>query len=89
MLEEKNLKNNVSKIIKKIFSGSVVADKMDKTIVVEVENVKLHRKYKKRYIITKKYKVHDEKNSYKIGDKVRFIECRPLSKTKRWRVLFN
>jgi len=79
--------NNV-KIIKRKFNGVVTSDKMDKTITVSVESVKLHPKYKKRYTVSKKYKVHDEKNLYKAGDKVGFLECRPLSKDKRWRVIY-
>ncbi len=75
--------------IKKTFSGLVASSKMDKTIVVVVENVKIHSKYKKRYIVTSRYKVHDEKNQFKEGDKVRFVECRPLSKEKRWRVIYS
>jgi small subunit ribosomal protein S17 len=74
---------------KRSFSGVVASDKMDKTIVVTVETVKIHPKYKKRYSESKRYKVHDEKNQYKEGDKVSFVECRPLSKDKRWRVLYN
>lgn len=74
-------------VMKKKFSGVVVSDKMDKTIVVEVDRVKMNQKYKKRYTVSKKYKVHDAKNQYKTGDKVMFIECRPLSKDKRWRVI--
>jgi small subunit ribosomal protein S17 len=73
-------------IIKK-FSGVVVSDKNDKTIVVKVETVKVHPKYKKRYVVSRRYKVHDEKNEHKVGDKVSFIECRPLSRDKRWRVI--
>lgn len=73
--------------IRKKFSGVVVSDKMDKTIVVKVDLVKQHPKYNKRYTSSKKYKVHDEKGTCKEGDKVSFIECRPLSKDKRWRVL--
>lgn len=73
-------------IIKK-FSGVVVSDKNDKTIVVKVETVKVHPKYKKRYVVSRRYKVHDEKNEHKVGDKVTFIECRPLSRDKRWRVI--
>ena len=69
------------------FSGVVVADKMDKTIVVKVETVKLHPKYHKRYTVSQRYKVHDETNQYHEGDKVTFVECRPLSRDKRWRVL--
>ncbi len=75
--------------VKKTFSGVVASDKMDKTIVVVVENVKIHSKYKKRYVVTSRYKVHDEKNQFKEGDKVTFVECRPLSKDKRWRVIYS
>jgi small subunit ribosomal protein S17 len=74
-------------IISRKFSGEVVSDKNDKTIVVKVESVKKHPKYQKRYVSSRRYKVHDEKNEYKVGDKVSFIECRPLSKDKRWRVI--
>lgn len=76
-------------VIKKKFSGTVVSDKMDKTIVVKVDRVAIHPKYKKRYTISKKYKVHDEKEQFSAGDVVSFIECRPLSKDKRWRVSYN
>ena len=67
--------------------GVVVSDKIDKTVVVAVNRLKLHPKYKKKYKVTKKYKVHDEKNEFHIGDKVTIVECRPLSKDKRWRVI--
>jgi small subunit ribosomal protein S17 len=77
-------KDNKQKNRKK-FEGTVVSDKMDKTIVVNVNIAKMHAKYKKRYVSSKKYKVHDEKNQYKTGDKVVFAECRPISKDKRWR----
>jgi len=79
--------NTVTAPIHRKFSGVVVSDKMDKTITVKVEQVKIHPKYKKRYIVNTKYKVHDEKNQYKTGDKVNFVECRPLSRDKRWRVV--
>lgn len=74
-------------IIRKRFSGVVVSDKSDKTIVVKVDTVKIHPKYKKRYTISRKYKVHDENNEFRAGDKVSFVECRPLSRDKRWRVV--
>lgn len=74
-------------IIQRKFNGVVVSDKNDKTIIVKVESVKKHPKYQKRYVVSRRYKVHDEKNEYKVGDKVSFIECRPLSKDKRWRVI--
>jgi small subunit ribosomal protein S17 len=74
-------------IIRRRFSGLVVANNSDKTIVVKVDSVKVHPKYRKRYTVSRKYQVHDEGNKYKAGDKVDFIECRPLSRTKRWRVV--
>ena len=64
--------------------GDVVSDKMDKTIVVAIENRSPHPKYGKIVVRTKKYKVHDAENQGKIGDRVRIRETRPLSKTKRW-----
>ncbi len=66
--------------------GEVVSDKMDKTVVVAIENRSPHPKYGKIVVRTKKYKVHDEENQCKIGDRVRIRETRPLSKTKRWMV---
>ena len=66
--------------------GDVVSDKMDKTIVVAIENRSPHPKYGKIVVRTKKYKVHDEENKCKTGDRVRIKETRPLSKTKRWTV---
>ncbi|MEL6495716.1 MAG: 30S ribosomal protein S17 [Cyanobacteria bacterium J06623_7] len=66
--------------------GDVVSDKMDKTIVVAIENRSPHPKYGKIVVRTKKYKVHDAENQCKIGDRVRIQETRPLSKTKRWKV---
>lgn len=82
-MEDKKIKT-----IKRKFSGVVVGDKMDKTRVVSVVSVKVHPVYKKRYKASKKYKVHDERNLYKTGDKVVFIECRPLSKDKKWRMIY-
>ncbi|MBI2645212.1 30S ribosomal protein S17 [Candidatus Uhrbacteria bacterium] len=71
----------------RIFQGVVVSDKMQKTIVVKVERLVMHPKYKKRYHVSRRYKVHDEKNEYHMGDRVMFCETRPLSKDKRWRVI--
>lgn len=81
------LKPTAAKKISKRFSGVVVSNKNDKTVVVKVETVKKHPKYLKRYVVSRRYKVHDEKNEYRIGDKVVFVECRPLSRDKRWRVI--
>ena len=64
--------------------GQVVSTKMEKTIVVEVEMRKAHRKYKRVIRSTKKFYAHDEQNSAKLGDMVRIRETRPLSKLKRW-----
>jgi small subunit ribosomal protein S17 len=66
--------------------GKVVSDKMDKTVVVEVERRVAHPLYKKIVRHTKKYVAHDESNALKIGDLVRIRECRPLSKRKCWEV---
>ena len=72
---------------KRKLKGIVVSDKMQKTVVVRVERIKAHPKYKRRYKINKNYKAHDEKQVYKIGDRVIIEECRPLSKHKTWRVI--
>jgi small subunit ribosomal protein S17 len=66
--------------------GVVVSDKMDKTVVVAVENRAPHPKYGKIVVKTRRYKVHDEDNSCHRGDRVRILETRPLSRTKRWTV---
>ncbi|NGZ78067.1 30S ribosomal protein S17 [Saccharibacillus alkalitolerans] len=71
---------------RKVLVGKVVSDKMDKTIVVAVETYKKHDLYHKRIKSTKKFKAHDENNEAKIGDTVRIVETRPLSKDKRWRL---
>lgn len=70
--------------IKRSLNGTVVSDKMDKSIVVSVERKFAHSKYKKQIKRTTKYKAHDEKNVAKVGDMVSIQECRPLSKDKRW-----
>lgn len=67
--------------------GLVVSDKMDKTVVVAVENRTAHPKYGKIVVRTKRYKAHDEENKCKQGDRVRIQETRPLSRTKCWTVL--
>jgi small subunit ribosomal protein S17 len=64
--------------------GLVVSDKMDKTVVVAVENRAPHPKYRKIVVRTKRYKAHDEENKCQVGDRVRIRESRPLSRTKRW-----
>ena len=72
---------------RKIREGLVVSDKMDKTVVVAVEDRVKHRLYGKVIRRTTKYKAHDEANACGVGDRVRLMETRPLSATKRWRVV--
>jgi small subunit ribosomal protein S17 len=81
MLEAKNTVN------RKIVSGTVVSNKMDKTAVVQSQRKFAHPVYKKFVSRRVKYKVHDEKNTLDIGDVVRIVETRPLSRGKRWRLL--
>ncbi|MDR2965244.1 MAG: 30S ribosomal protein S17 [Treponema sp.] len=71
----------------KEFIGTVKSNKMEKTIVVSVETLTLHPLYKKYVKRLKKVKAHDEKNEAKIGDRVRVIECRPISKEKCWKLV--
>lgn len=71
----------------KILTGTVVSDKMDKTVVVSVTRFVKHAKYKKFLKITKKFKAHDETNAHKVGDTVSLRETRPLSKDKRFEVV--
>ena len=79
MTEERNQR--------KVYTGRVVSDKMDKTVTVVVETYKKHSLYGKRVKYSKKFKAHDELNEAKIGDVVRIMETRPLSATKRFRLL--
>ena len=78
-MEERNLR--------KVMIGTVVSDKMDKTVVVAVETSVRHKVYKKTVKRTYKLKAHDEENVCQVGDKVKVMETRPLSKDKRWRVV--
>ncbi|MCI8856317.1 MAG: 30S ribosomal protein S17 [Clostridiaceae bacterium] len=73
--------------LRKTRTGKVVSDKMDKTIVVAIEDSVQHPLYKKVIKRTYKLKAHDEKNECRIGDKVKVMETRPLSKDKRWRLV--
>lgn len=72
---------------RKVYTGRVVSDKMEKTITVLVETYKFHPLYGKRVKYSKKFKTHDENNTAKIGDVVRIMETRPQSKTKRFRLI--
>lgn len=69
---------------RRLMVGVVVSDKMDKTVVVKVDRLVKHPLYNKYIKRSVKYKVHDEKNSCNMGDRVQIIECRPMSKDKRW-----
>lgn len=78
---------NTEKTNKRIREGYVTSDKMDKSIIVEVTRLMQHAKFKKVIRNKVKYTAHDEKNEAKIGDKVQIMESRPISKTKRWKLL--
>lgn len=77
---EKNKKNRILK-------GVVVSDKMQKTVIVEITRLTKNPKYKKYYKTTKRFKAHDEKSEYHVGDKVLIQETRPMSKEKSWQVM--
>ena len=72
---------------KRQLKGKIISDKMVKTVVVEVERIKMHPKYKKRFKSHKKYKAHVEGGDYKVNDFVIIEECNPISKDKKWRVI--
>ena len=67
--------------------GTIISNKMAKTVVVRVGSLKKHEKYQKFYKVSKKYKAHDDKGEYKVGDVVMIQETRPMSKEKRWKVI--
>ena len=87
MTEGKGVTTQSERGFRKTREGLVVSDKMDKTVVVAVEDRVQHPLYKKTLRRTNKLKAHDEQNSCGIGDRVRIMETRPLSATKRWRVV--
>lgn len=78
---EKEAKKNIREFV------GLVVSVAQKTVVAKVDRFKTNAKYKKQYKVSKKYHVHDEKGLAQVGDKVRFIECRPISKTKNWRLV--
>jgi small subunit ribosomal protein S17 len=77
-----NFKKNYRKL-----EGVVISNKMNKTVVVKVDRNVVHPKYHKRYVRSRRYKCHDAKNQYKVGERVILVECRPYSKEKRWRII--
>ena len=87
MAEMTNAESTTERNARKSRTGLVVSDKMDKTVVVAIERRVPHPVYGKMVTRTKRLKAHDEENSAKVGDTVRIVETRPLSKDKRWRLV--
>lgn len=83
-MEKKTEQNKI--LFKK--KGKVVRDKMDKTIVISVVSFETHPKYKKKYKVTKRYKAHDPENKFKVGESAEIISCRPISKEKKFKVVY-
>jgi len=74
---------------RRVLQGTVVSDKMEKTVVVRVDRRVSHPIYKKTIQKSKKYSAHDEESRFKVGDKIEIIESAPISKTKRWKVVYS
>ena len=87
--KENMVNNNLNTQIGNILKGVVVSDKMNKTVVVSVSRFVKHPKYGKFYRVNKKYKAHDEENKYKLGEKVEIIETKPISKDKKFKVIYK
>lgn len=81
------MKKETTIINKKTLQGTVVSNKMQKTVIVKVDRFVMHPKYKKYITISKKYKVHDEEGKHAVGDKVAIVETRPISKDKHFKVV--
>lgn len=81
------MKVEIKKSRKRVLQGIVVSSKMEKSAVVDVERIIQHPLYKRTMKRSKKYKIHDEENICKVGDRIRVIECKPISKHKTWRLL--
>lgn len=86
-MTKETVKSVASSVKAPIFRGTVVSDRMEKTIVVAVETLKTHPKYRKKYRSTRKYHVHDPENRHGIGEVVEFRECPPISRHKRHQVI--
>jgi len=84
----KEAEKEKTQIKKRTLSGVVVSDEMDKTAVVKISWLKLDKKYKRRYRQSQKYQAHDPENKFRVGDKVSIIENRPISKNKKWHVVY-
>ena len=85
----KTKKENIEMKTSNTLSGIVISDKMNKTVVVSVSRFVKHPKYGKFYKVNKKYKAHDEENKYKLGEKVEIIETKPISKDKKFKVIYK
>ncbi|MCB0319574.1 MAG: 30S ribosomal protein S17 [Bdellovibrionales bacterium] len=85
-MDEANKEKEVKRGLPKVREGVVVSDKMNKTIVVSTVRLMRHPGFKKYVRVTKRFHVHDEREQANVGDTVRIVETRPLSKTKRWRL---
>lgn len=85
--KEKTETEHTKRVMNRILMGTVVSDKMNKTRVVSVQRQKQHTLYKKYFMVSKKYKAHDEANTYHTGDIVQIRQTRPLSKDKRWEII--
>lgn len=72
--------------VSKTKKGIVISDKMDKTVVVRIDSVKFHEIYRKKYIVSNKFKAADPENQYKTGDMVEIVETRPISRDKKYKV---
>ena len=86
-IQDQAQKEKMERNRRKARIGVVVSDKAEKTVTVQVERRFAHPLYGKQVAKTKKYQAHDQNNEFRVGDKVRIVETRPLSKTKRWRVV--
>lgn len=82
-------KNHRRAVQRRTLSGTVVSDKTEKTVIVQVNRQLRHKLYGKLYTRSRRFHVHDPKKQFHVGDVVSFVECRPISKLKRWRVLYN
>ena len=87
MSEQSEQSEMAARAMRKVRTGTVISDKMDKTVIVRVQTLKEHRRYKKHIQQSTRFKAHDEQNQCKVGDRVRIMETRPISHDKRWRVV--
>ena len=85
-MEDQATRDQPSQGRRQVLQGTVVSDKMDKTVTIEVERTVMHQLYRRYMKRRKKYAAHDERNECRVGDRVSIVSCRPLSKRKRWRV---